>query len=491
MLRLASLLTALALLAPMTGATAQDTVVDQSDNVEQVFSYAYDGVDGEGTAPYFNAGTDLAFDGDIVIAPQQGDDGKIHLFQRVRRGPADRPTPPGHFVRPRGPEDTLELVGTIPCVGGQNDVAVVESGLLAVAYHDAICGEEAEPGSGVSLHDITNPAEPLLLGAVHGLPGGTHTLTVHPSEPIIYASPGGIANGGGVQQILDVSKPDAPVVAGTYLPNAAGCHDFSVVERDDLPLGICVGLTETQLWDLSDPFAPMTISHIVNPLIQFHHTGVTTADGKLLVIGDETLVAQECLGGPTGAMFAYDISDPLVPVPLGYFAVDRNAGDNPVSAQDRTNWCTAHIFSFVGESRTMVASWYTGGMTVIDWSDPMAPREVAHHAVDSGDREGTVNYWSAYFHDGLVYANDRGRGALDVLRVDGLTDGGLADAASTRTGQWTSGPIADAPPAMHAHAQRRALLQQGTPDRLVCVLLPGSTAITGQPLRSPAGTPIG
>jgi hypothetical protein len=475
MTRLLAIFAALLVLAP-TGAVAQGL---DASGTQLLSTFQYEGVTGTGTAPYFNAGTDLAFDGDVVVAPQQGDDGKIHLF----RADADQP-------------GQVDLLTAIPCYGdGQNDVAVIRPGLLAVAYHQGTCGagDVVDSSNGVSFHDISSlhdddPTndEAVLLQTVSGLPGGTHTLTPHPSEPVVYASPGGIANGGGVQQIIDISDLSAPQVH-TFKPNEAGCHDFSVVERDDITLGICVGLTESQIWDLTDPLAPVILSHIVNPLIQFDHTGVTTSDGTLLVIGDETLAAQECVGGPTGAMFAYDISDPALPIPQGFFAIDRNAGDNPISAQDRTNWCTAHIFSFVGDSRTMVASWYTGGMNVIDWSDPLSPREVAHHQMDAGtDRLTTSNYWSAYFHDGLVYANDRGRGALDVIAVEGLTAEGMADAPSTREGAWTAGSILDAPAAMLAHARVRAALAPRQ-DALVCALRPGAGAAPIAPRPALAG----
>ncbi|CAN5480183.1 hypothetical protein BH23ACT9_BH23ACT9_38190 [soil metagenome] len=475
MKRLIVILAALAMIAPITSAAAQDVDVDKSDNVDLVYSDQYTHVNGTGTQPFFRAGTDLAFDGDIIIAAQQGPvtftaggeeqmSSKIHLYERLDEDEAAEVGQP------------FALRGTIPCFGGgQNDVASFAPGIVAVGYHSGTCGNGAFASAGVSLHDITDPTDPILLSTVGGLPGGTHTLTVHPSKPIVYASPGGIANGGGTQQIIDFTDILAPVLH-TFQPNAAGCHDFSVIEREDGTFGICVGLTESQIWDLEDPVAPVIVSRIVNPLVQFNHTGVTTSDGTLLVIGDETLAAQECAGGPTGAMFAYDITDPALPIPRGFFAIDRNASDNPISAQNRTNWCTAHIFSFVGDTHTMVASWYTGGMNVIDWSDPMSPREVAHYRMDDGTRAGdTTNYWSAYFHEGLVYANDRGRGAMDVLEVDGLTEeAGLDGAPATREGAWFSGSILDAPLEMHAHAQRRRLLAGSSPWAMVCALAPAA-----------------
>jgi hypothetical protein len=472
---LIALLSALAVL-PLASAAAAPVVDARGTRVLQTVQYT--GVDGTGSAPFFNAGTDLTFDGDLIIAAQQGTNGRIHVFRRTD-----------------GAAGVVEPLLAIPCFGqGQNDVAVTSDGLLAVAYHQGTCGPEdvATSANGVSFFDIDSLRDgdaandqAVLLATVTGLPGGTHTLTPHPSKSIIYASPGGIANGGGTQQMLDYSDL-ADIERATFQPNQTGCHDFSVVERTDGTIGICVGLTESQIWDLDDPLKPVILSRIVNPLIQFHHTGVTTSDGELLVIGDETLAAQECVGGPTGAMYAYDISNPSVPIPQGYFAINRNAGTNPISAQDRTNWCTAHIFSFVGDSRTMVSSWYTGGMNVIDWSNPMQPREVAHHQVEDGtNRLTNTNYWSAYFHEGLVYANDRGRGALDVIAVDRLTDDGMAAGApSTRTGAWTSGPIADAPPAMLAHARVRAGLQ-GRMDAMVCALAPATREGRPASLRAP------
>jgi hypothetical protein len=66
----------------------------------------------------------------------------------------------------------------------------------------------------------------------------------------------------------------------------------------------------------------------------------------------------------------------------------------------------------------MVGSWYAGGMNVIDWSDPMAPVELAHYM---GNESDITNYWSAYWYDGKIWANDRVKG-LDVITVKGLKE---------------------------------------------------------------------
>lgn len=393
---------------PSRAGTGDEVATDKSDGVTLVDEFAYDGID-----DLFSGGTDLAFEGDAIYAGQFGDAGGIHIFD--------------------GSGAKVRKVGFFDCPGTQNDVAVVEPGLIAMGFHSG--GQQGsdceEEGGGIRLIDVSDPSNPVERGTILDIPGGTHTLKVHPEEPVIYASPGGFAtNGGGptqdggVQQIIDVSDPDDPVVRGQYQANANGCHDvyFSITEERDRDIVACVGLTESQLWDITDdPFEPETIAIINNPLIFFDHSAAISDDGELLVLGDENFGAHECEGGPTGAMFAYDISTPETPIPVGFFGIDRHPGDDPhvsSSTVDRASWCTAHQYDFIPGTRTMVASWYTGGMNVIDWSDPSSPEEIAHYRVDGPAFENT-NYWSAYWHDGRVYANDRGRG-MDVLHVEGL-----------------------------------------------------------------------
>jgi len=360
--------------------------VDKSKNVTLIKSFTYDG---GGT--FFSGGTDIDWQGKYVYAAQQGEAGGVHVFDASKRVP--------------------RKIALIKCPGEQNDVAVVKPGLLAIGAHSSGCGL---PTKGVRLVDVRNPKRPKLLGEVQ-LPGGTHTLTVYPGKPLIYASPGGLLNGGGVEQIVDVSNPNNPKVVGTFTPNRFGCHDLAFDIRKGRKLAICPGLTETQIWDVSKPTQPETIAHIVNPSIFFRHSAAVSPDGKLLVLGDENFGANDCVGGPTGAIWIYDISIPEVPVPRSYYGINRGA--TPISAPDvdRGAWCTAHLFNFVPGTRTLVASWYGAGFNVLDLSDPTAPKEIAHYA------GGGVNYWSAYWYDGRIWANDRVRG-LDVFKVTGLKE---------------------------------------------------------------------
>lgn len=378
-----------ALMVPTAGARAPREA-EASDNVKLVASFPYENKD----KGFFDGGTDIAFEGKYVYAMQQGKNGGVHIFDAS--------------------SDTPKKIGFFPCPGEQNDVAVVKSGLIALAYHSSTCGG---PGAGIKLIDVKNPKSPKLLGSVE-TPGGTHTLTTYPGKPIIYASPGGLANGGGTEQIIDVSNPSKPKIAATFKPNGpVGCHEVEFFISKGKKIAGCAGGGEAQLWDVSDPLAPVTIAHMAVPA-QFPHSFAFTSDGKYVVIGDEAIAGNDCSGGPTGALWVYDVSIPQ-PALVGWWGPQRGQLPAGSSNYNRNTWCSAHLFNFIPGTYTLVSSWYSGGMSVIDFSNPTLPSELAYYM---GTGDDVTNYWSAYWYDGRIWANDRVKG-LDVFTVKGLKEG--------------------------------------------------------------------
>lgn len=369
----------IALLMAFAAAPAAAAPIAQ-DDVKVVAHFEYEG------------GTDLDFLGDYVYAGQQGDQGGVHVLDVSGSKP--------------------RKVGFISCPGSQNDVAMVKKGLLALGYHNGRCGKEG--AAGVRLIDVKRPNRPRYLGSVD-LPGGTHTITVYPGKPIIYASPGGLLNGGGVEQILDVSNPSKIEVAATFLPSPGGCHDVTFFFTGDDKLAFCPGLHGLQIWDVSDPLAPAILSHTFNPFMDFMHYAVPTPDGRYLVVSDENFEAHDCTTGqsPTGAMYVYDISDPRVPLLAGHYAPRRGAA--PVGSPV-TPYCTSHNMNFIPGTRILVSSWYTGGTSVIDFSNPALPSEITYYQPED------ANTWSSYWYRGRIYSNDLNRG-LEVLEIAGLEEG--------------------------------------------------------------------
>ncbi|HWL64557.1 MAG TPA: hypothetical protein VNP73_01160 [Actinomycetota bacterium] len=372
------LVTAILTLGLMVGGSvaADADAFDKTDNVEVITSIPYSG------------GSDIAFERGRVYFGQLGNEGGVRILDTSKRVPKE--------------------MAFIQCPGTQNDVAVVRPGLLALGYHSGQCG--GIPGAGVRLIDVSNPKRPRFLGSVM-LPGGSHTITVYPGSDIIYASPGGLANGGGVEQILDVSNPKKIEVAATFKPNPTGCHDitFGKAADGDRMLGFCAGGGEVSIWDVTDPLAPVVIAHGFTPSF-FPHAAVPTPDGEYLVMTDEAFGVHDCVGGPTGSVWVFDITTPEVPLLVGHWGPQRGA--SPVGGAAGA-WCTAHNLNFVGTTRQAVISWYSGGTSVVDFSNPTLPQEIAYFRADDSDS------WSSYWFDGQIYINDLNRG-IDVIEVKGL-----------------------------------------------------------------------
>ncbi|HEV3473299.1 MAG TPA: hypothetical protein VG408_08880 [Actinomycetota bacterium] len=349
---------------------------DKSSNLYLVRRFRYPGGGGDGYV-----GTDTDFSGRFAYGGHYGPRGGIHIFDIT----GDEPT----------------RVSFFGCPGNQNDVAVVSPGIVALGFHSSRC---AKVESGIQLIDVRDPKRPKLLGAVEIPDGGTHTLTVYPGKPIIYSSNSG---SGSDESIVDASDPNNPRIVNVFDsgPNV-GCHDVSFWFKEDEKLAFCAGSGGgSQIWDVSDPFEPTIISEIINPAIFFHHSIAATPDGKFLAIGDESFATCTGTSAPAGAIWFYDIRDRSAPKLVGYFGLGRDAA----------LFCTAHNFEFIPGTRFLVASWYGGGMNVIDASDPANPKEVAHFQ-DAG-----TDYWSAFWHEGRIYAS--GIPGLDVFEIEGLREG--------------------------------------------------------------------
>jgi hypothetical protein len=66
----------------------------------------------------------------------------------------------------------------------------------------------------------------------------------------------------------------------------------------------------------------------------------------------------------------------------------------------------------------MVQSWYQGGISVFDWTDPANPIEIAFFdrgPVDA-DQMASGGTWSVYWYNGLIVSSEIARG-LDVLEL--------------------------------------------------------------------------
>lgn len=366
--------------------------VDKSPNVTAVALHPYLG------------SSEIAFDGPFVIGGQ--------IDGRTVRG--ETPSQGGVKVfDTRG--GGLSLAGELACPGNDNYVDVVRPGIVAVGHHASRCSPGAR-GDGMFLVDITDPSSPAVIDGSGVRVVSSHTLSVHPSGSYVYVNPGGLANGNGFETIVDVSDPSNVSVAATFRTSRIGCHDLGF--HPTLSLAYCAGAGEVQVWDVTDPIAPVTVGRIVNPAIEFPHNALVSPDGATLVINDEAFAVHECLTGTSafGSLWIYDLTVPTIPVPVGRIAPPTSRGGVGTYVGWQDSWCTAHNYGFVPGTDIVVSSWFTGGTTLHDISNPTLPVLVAYY------KPADTMAYSSYWYDGRVYVSDRNRG-LEVLSVAGIAGG--------------------------------------------------------------------
>lgn len=291
---------------------------------------------------------------------------------------------------------------------------------------------------GIVLVDVTDPLAPFEAG---NITIGFHNIAVVPGTALVYNSRSvyrgqDLATEGGLLDIVDFTDVanatvtqfrfghEATVAGGAVKPvTAPACHDVAIYT--DVNRAYCAGITETHIWDITDPKAPTIIQIVENPGTNIHHAAYAAKDHNLLIIGDElggAALAPGCAVSdqPYGGVWFVDISDLTTPVPVGYWAPEEPRSD-PV--RPNTNWmpgnglpasvptCTAHFGNLVEDRDILTMGFYTAGVFLIDFSDPADPVEIANY------RPGG-NVWEGVYYRGHVYTGDSSRG-VDVLKVVG------------------------------------------------------------------------
>lgn len=271
-------------------------------------------------------------------------------------------------------------------------------------------------GGPLSLFDVSDPQDPFEVGRFAIT---SHGLAIHPEAGIVYNA---VATGPprGSVEIIDASDPQRPRLLRVWeFPPAAtdgtpiltsGCHDITVVK--ETARAYCAAVTQTLVWDVSDPRQPRVLTAITNPLITLHHVAFPILNHTVLVVGDEpggsavyacTGQAPTALGGtvaaPVGAVWFYDLAA-TPPALLGWFSA-------PAPPPGTAPPCTAHFGMEVAPgSGYIIMAWFRNGLVLIDARDPANPALVDH--VLQGQA-----VFDARMHEGHVYATLGGLSPLD------------------------------------------------------------------------------
>jgi hypothetical protein len=398
------------------------------------------------------ANSDLAFKGTLVF---QGGYNGIQIWD---------------IANPANP--TLKL--GFKCPGGQGDVSVYGN-LLFHSVEERSgrldCGTQGAPDSvsterflGVRIFDISDITAPKPIAAIQSCRGShTHTLVTKPGETKkIWVYISGTSDARSPRELAGCSPKgpkedpntsyfridvievplDAPQNArivggprifadkngkldglwkgGDHGPNTQStsdtdqCHDITAYPAIGLAAGACSG--NGILLDIKDPANPTRITEVIDPNFAYWHSATFNNAGTTVLFSDEW-------GGGTqprcratdrlewGADAIFTLANRKLKH-VGYFKMP--------AAQTPEENCVAHNGSLipVPGRDVMVQSWYQGGISVFDFTNPAKPVEIAYFDRGPMDAKQPLlsGYWSAYWYNGRIIGSEIGRG-LDIFEL--------------------------------------------------------------------------
>ncbi len=279
-------------------------------------------------------------------------------------------------------------------------------------YAYIVC-ESHDSGSGLQIVDLSDlPRSAALVRTDSSSFISAHTI--HISQGRLFANgtqAEGGANGGAI--ILDLTEdPTHPKRLGQVTPYYF--HDSFA--RNDTLIGAAVYGQGCDIWDISNPAAPVRLANFNYPYSGTHNAEITS-DGGFIGTSDEINFTPKSLK-------IWDIRD------LGNITKVAEYSPNPIDI--------IHNVHFIG--RYAYVAWYTAGVRIIDMIDPFHPREVAFYDTFPGFSGSYSGVWEVYgwFPSGKVIASDRNTG-LWVMNVDLKTGASLSGVVRQR---GTGTPIA-------------------------------------------------
>ncbi|RBI60793.1 hypothetical protein DMJ13_17810 [halophilic archaeon] len=307
-----------------------------------------------------------------------------------------------------------ELVATLTA----NDPA---GGILDVKVDGNLASLASNGGPGVTLVDISTPTDPQEVTfyrtghSVHNnfLADGYAYLTINESDEAPFSE--------ARTDIIDISDPTSPEKVGEFRLSdhfpafaAAGvnpCHDI-YVQGDFLyqafwDAGVVIA-------DISDPTDPTLVTQFGDapgadtPLPSSSrgeryltlpgnaHYVQPSPDGQYVYVGAETFpggYVENPDNDDYGGISVFDVSD--------YDAPQQVARIEPPEIDV---FRTSHNFDVTNNQ--LHASWYNGGVTLHDITDPANPTELGHYAAEGS------SFWTAVRSRGFTVAGDIGGGVV-------------------------------------------------------------------------------
>jgi hypothetical protein len=250
---------------------------------------------------------------------------------------------------------------------------------------------------------------------------GSHTASMVPDlgngRLLVYNS----SSAGGVCDFFEIVEVplDDPGSASVVnkVDSMHTCHDIGVILGDAMRLA-CAGGSGARIFSL-DPADgaslddPALMHHFDIPGVTIGHSAAWSWDGEVLIFGHEP-------GG--GGQAQCQATSPLVNRTLFFYDQEGNQLGTFVHPrpQTATENCTWHNYNVVptGKRDILVAGNYQSGISVLDFTDPGAVKEIAYAdpaPLVNPDNPAAIEGggdWSSYWYDGRIYESDMTRGLL-------------------------------------------------------------------------------
>jgi len=412
---------------------------------------------------------------------------------------------PAAGVRPAGAAEEPAVLAEV----GHDDLGA--RGLNSAVALAGRCAFVGSRGSGpIEIVDVVDPAHPRTAGSLPGRPattarelraipdrrllivlsyalgrGGANRFDVYrwtddcarpepigahdfggqpPHEFYLWRDPGGgqrillftamFKGGAGALQVVDVSNPAAPSLAGTWSAPIGSLHSLSL-SPDGRRAYLALWTGGLLVADVSEFTAGAASPqlHLLTPVAGALpapaggnvHSAVPVPSRELLLLTDERYPP----GCPYGPARLVDAADPAHLREIGTIAAPEN--DIAVCRGSPFATYTSHNPTIVGD--LAFVTWYASGVQVLDLADPAHPRRLAEFrpaASEPGQRDpqlgGTRTMTWSYpiVRDGLIYLADIDEG-LYVLRYRGpgqesVSRAGFAEGNSNLTAPVESSP---------------------------------------------------
>jgi len=320
------------------------------------------------------------------------------------------------------------ILARIPARAGTHSHKARLCGNL-LATNVELYGGGGDGTAGLALFDIADPRHPKEIayyrtGGLSAGGTGVHRFQMDCERRLIYAGGGADGFEGNLVLIVDISDPARPREVGRWwMPGQKekempGRSDSAHRIHHPLRLGdrlyVSLWYDGFAILDITDPTRPRLVSHVADRSKGGAPTHIALPVGHRILGRNWLVVFDEEMGGgnPPAYMRLYDMTDETRPVPAATFHVRPDP-----SGKTGGRFGAHQPHEHVGTDNLVYAAWFSGGLRVIDISDPYRPTERGHYIPQPGQKSGFAQSNDVFVDKrGLIYLIDRVNG-LDILRL--------------------------------------------------------------------------